>query len=158
TRADVAITVVLAALAAWMGVWVRELAADDPRRWTLGLSLMAAVGLFFAGVAVSQGLRIVARRIIEGDDEGLVLARKLGARTVGRRAIPSADIAAVAWVRDEADAHAGLAGGVLVRAGDRNEILGRGLDPESLVWLEEAVRRLARPGRPVDGSGGGDRP
>lgn len=158
TRADLMVTLVTAALAAWMGVWVRDLANDYPRQSTLGLSLMAAVGVFFAGVAISQGLRILARRVIEEDDDGLVLARRLGARTVGRRPIPRADIAAVVRVRDEADARAGVAGSVWLRAGERNEFLGRGLDPASLAWLEEAIRRMAVSGRPEDEGAGGGRP
>jgi hypothetical protein len=152
TRADLIVTAVAAALAVWMAVWVRDLAADYPRQSTLGLSLMAAVGLVFAGVALSQGLRIVARRVIQGSDDGLVLARQLGARTVGRRAVASADIAAVARVRDESDVRARVAGSVWVRTGDGNEFLGRGLDPETLAWLEDAVRRMARARRPEDGS------
>lgn len=149
TRPDLIVTLLTAALAVWMGAWVRELAAGYPRQSTLGLSFMAAVGLAFAGVAVSQGLRIVGRRVIEEDDDGLLLARRLGARTVGRRAIGRADITAVARVRDEADATAGVAGSVWLRAGERDEFLGRGLDPEALAWLEEAVRRLARQAGPA---------
>ncbi|MFW5951561.1 MAG: hypothetical protein ACOCVZ_05540 [Gemmatimonadota bacterium] len=142
TRADLIVTGMAAAVALWLAVWVDDLAADHPRPSTPGLVAMALVGLAFGVVAVSQGVRILARPVLEEHPDHLVVGRRLGARTVLKRSVAKADIEAADRIRDPEAVSADAAGVVRLRTRTGDHLLCRGLDPETLAWLEAAVRRM----------------
>ncbi|MFW6206221.1 MAG: hypothetical protein ACOC5I_03210, partial [Gemmatimonadota bacterium] len=103
TRGDIIVTVAAGAVAAWMAVWVDAMAAD-PASSRFGAVVMAAIGLAFGAVAVSQGFRVLAPRVIEERGDGLVLSRAVGVRRLFPHAIRRAAIRSVerAWDEDEA--------------------------------------------------------
>lgn len=142
SQGDVIIAVLSAAIAVWMGVWLRAV-PTDPAASTFAWVIMAVIGLFFAGVAVSQGLPVVARRVIEDRGDRLVLGRAVGVRRIPLRSLPKPAIRSVERVWDHGEAEAGAPGVVRVRTGDADYRLGEYLDVAAVSWLEDAVRTMA---------------
>ena len=142
TTGDVIIAAVAAAVTVWMATWLDALRADGSGSG-LAMAVLAAVGVVFGVLAVSQGFRIVARRVVARRDDRLVLGWRLGARVVPRESVP---VAAITLVDRVLELRAGEAVGaeeVRIRTGDAEWRVGDGLDAGGLEWLEAAVRQLA---------------
>ena len=144
TRVDLVLTGVFAAVAVWVGAWLQQTTAPAGTGALAARGFVALIGLFFAGLAVSQAYAILAPRVIEGEDDTLVLARLIGVRRVLPRRIPKSAVRSVDWVWSEGEGASGD-GEVRVRTDDDVYRLGKGLDVAALEWLEGAVRRLATP-------------
>lgn len=142
SQGDVIVTVVSAAIAAWMAVWVDAMGAD-PTGSTFGLGLMTGVGLLFALLAASQALPIVAPRVIQERGDRIVLSRAVGVRLIVRRDLPKSAIRSVERVWEEGEAQVGAPGVVRIRTDRHTYRLGRELDSTATAWLAEAVRTLA---------------
>lgn len=132
-QGDVIAAVLSAGVAVWVGVWL-DATSPGPAGPTLPWLAMAAVGVFFGALAVSEALPILARRVIEDAGDRIVLSWQVGARRVLRKALPKARIRAVERVRREAEP-----GVVEVRVGTDVYRVGRHLDGLALAWLEDAL-------------------
>lgn len=132
-QSDVIAAVLSAGVAAWVGVWLDATSAG-PGGPTLPWLAMGAVGVFFAALAMSEALPILARRVIEDAGDRIVLSWQVGARRVLRKGLPKARIRAVERVRREAEP-----GVVEVRAGNDVYRIGKHLDGLTLEWLEDAL-------------------
>ena len=137
-QSDVVTAVLAAAIAVWMGVWL-DATARDPGASTLAWLAMAAVGVFFAALAVSEAVPILTRRVIEDRGDRIILSRRVGVRRVLRRELPKSEIAAVDWVWREDEP-----GVVEVRTREAVHRLGKRLDVAALEWLEGVIRGMVR--------------
>ncbi|MFW5947396.1 MAG: hypothetical protein ACOCUW_02785 [Gemmatimonadota bacterium] len=142
SRGDVIVGVLAGGVAVWMAAWVDAMAAD-PASSLVGRAVMAAIGLAFGLLAVAQGLRILAPRVIEARDDRLVLSRAVGVRRVFPHAIPRSTIRSIERAWDEDEALAGGPGVVVIRTDRDTHRIGKHLDPTAVSWLEDAVRELA---------------
>ncbi|MDX1675390.1 MAG: hypothetical protein R3314_11395 [Longimicrobiales bacterium] len=137
-QSDVVTAVLAAAIAVWMGVWL-DATARDPGASTLAWLAMAAVGVFFAALAVSEAVPILTRRVIEDRGDRIVLARRIGVRRVLKRTLRKPEITAVDWVWREDEP-----GVVEIRTDDAVHPIGKRLDVAGLEWLEGVIRQMLR--------------
>jgi hypothetical protein len=137
-RGDVVVAVVAAAVALWVAVWL-DATASGTGASRLAWLAVAGVGVFFAALALSEAVPILARRVIEDAGDRIVLSRQVGARRVLRKALPKSRIRSVEriWREDEP-------GVVEIRVGDDVYPVGKRLDAPALEWLEGVVRGMAR--------------
>ena len=137
---DILTAVLAAAIAVWIAVWLDSMA---PGRGVsaLGRTLMAAVGLFFAALAVSEAWPMLARRVLEDRGDAVALGRRLGVRTLFFRTIPKTVITSVDRL-PEPGTDAVNAPYVMVRTDDDVHRIGKHLGEPELAWLEEALRTV----------------
>jgi hypothetical protein len=137
-RGDVVVAVMAAAVAIWVGVWL-DATAVGPGASRLAWLAGAVVVAFFAALAISEALPILARQVIEDAGDRIVLSRQVGARRVLRKSLPKSRILSVEriWRVEEP-------GVVEIRVGDDMHRVGRRLDALALEWLEGALRDMAR--------------
>ena len=140
SRADVVTVALSAAVAVWMAVWLDAMRAD-PTASVLGMGVMAAVGLIFGAVAVTQGYELATRPVIEEHGDALVCRRQLGVRRFSRREIPKAAVTAVDRGRAIGEGPQNPAA-VRIWTDDGVHRVGKHLDAEGLKWLEGAVSAL----------------
>ncbi|MGK7312682.1 MAG: hypothetical protein ACN0LA_10645 [Candidatus Longimicrobiales bacterium M2_2A_002] len=135
---DILTAVLAGAVAVWIAVWLDAMA---PGRGVsaLGRALMAAVGLFFGVLAVSEAWPMLTRRVIDIRDDAIALGRRLGVRTLFTRTIPTAEITSVDRL-PEPGTTGPEAMEVKIRAGDRETGVGRHLEDGALDWLEAVLR------------------
>jgi hypothetical protein len=136
-RGDVIVAVLAAAVALWMGVWL-DATGGGPGAGRLAWLVVAAVGLFFAALALSEAIPILARQVIEDAGDRVVLSRQVGARRVLRKTLPKAQIRSVERISREDEP-----GAIEIRVGDDVHRVGKRLDPAALDWLAEVVRAMA---------------
>jgi len=142
SQGDVIVSVLSAAVAVWMAVWVDAM-ATGPAASTLGQLFMGGVGLLFGLLALSQAVPIVAPRVIRERGDRIVLSRAVGVRLILSRALPKSSVRSVERVWEEGEAGTGASGVVAIRTARQSHRLGRELDPEATAWLEIAVRAMA---------------
>jgi hypothetical protein len=136
-RGDVIVAAISAAVALWMGVWL-DATASGTGAGRLAWFALAGVGVFFAALALSQAVPILARQVIEDAGDRLVLSRQVGARRVLRKTLPKSRIQSVErlWREDEP-------GVIEIRVGVDVHRVGKGLDDATLEWLAETLRDMA---------------
>jgi hypothetical protein len=139
-RGDVIVAAIAAAVALWMGVWL-DATASGPGASRLAWLALAGVGVFFAALALSQAVPILARQVIEDAGDRIVLSRQVGARRVLRKTLSKSRIQSVErlWREDEP-------GVVEIRVGVDVYRVGKGLDDAALEWLAGVLRGMTRGG------------
>jgi hypothetical protein len=137
-QGDVIVAVLAAAIAVWVGVWL-DATASGPGASRLAWLAGAGVVVFFAALAISEALPIVARRVIDDAGDRIVLSLQVGARRVLPQTLPKSAIRSVEriWHEDEP-------GVVEIRVGDDVHRVGKRLDTPALEWLEAVLREMAR--------------
>jgi hypothetical protein len=137
-QGDVVVAVVAAAVALWVGVWL-DATGSGPGASSVAWLAGAVVVAFFAALAISEAVPILARQVIEDLGDRIVLSRQVGARRVLRKTLPKSRIRAVdrTWREDEP-------GAVEIRVDDDVYRVGKRLDAPALEWLEGALRVMAR--------------
>lgn len=137
-QGDVIVAVLAAAVALWVGVWL-DATASGPGASRLAWLAGAGVVVFFAALAVSEAVPILARRVIEDAGDRIVLSRQVGARRVLQKMLPKSRIRSVERIWREEEP-----GVVEIRVGDDVYRVGKRLDEPALEWLEVALRAMAR--------------
>jgi hypothetical protein len=136
-RGDVVVAVVAAVVALAVGAWL-DATAGGTGAARLAWFAVAGVGVFFATLAISEAIPILAPRVIEDAGDRIVLSRQVGARRVLRRTLPKSRIQSIerTWREEEP-------GVVEIRVGGDAHRVGKGLDPAALDWLAGALRGMA---------------
>jgi hypothetical protein len=136
-QGDVIVAVLAAAVALWVGAWLDATASGTGASRVAWLAV-GGVGVFFAALALSEAVPILARRVIEDAGDRIVLSRQVGARRVLRKTLPKSRIRSVerVWREDEP-------GLVEIRVGDDVFPVGKRLDAPALEWLEGLLRGMA---------------
>lgn len=133
SQSDVIAAVLSAGVAVWVGVWL-DATSGGPGGPSLSWLAMAAVGVFFGALALSEALPILGRRVIDNEGDRIVLSWQVGARRVLRKSLAKARIRAVERVRRESEPDV-----VEVRLDNDVYRVGKHLDGLALEWLERAL-------------------
>lgn len=146
SQGDVIVAVLAAAIAVWMAVWADALAADRAVS-TFGWAVMNGIALFFGVLAVSQAVPVVAPRVIQDRGARIVLSRAVGARLLLSRVLPKSAVRSVERVWEEGEAEREAPGAVRIRTDRHAYRLGKELDQEATLWLEDALWSMVERGR-----------